>query len=70
MNTKIVTNDFGYSLSKVEDGVFALEKLIEVETTGDFYDGIKLSKAIPQVYDAESRKKNLQLSYKIIKPYL
>ena len=67
MNTNVVAE--GSSISSVEDGASALESLLKVETTGEYYNGKKLAKAIPQVYDAESRKKLWQETLSILKEY-
>jgi NAD(P)-dependent dehydrogenase (short-subunit alcohol dehydrogenase family) len=70
MNTKMVLDDIGYSLSSVEDGADAVEFVIDSEQSGNYYDGKKLSRAIPQVYDVESRKNLWQMTTEILKDYL
>jgi len=55
MNTKMVLEGWGYSLTKVEQGAEAVENLLFATTTGEYYDGKKLSKAIPQAYDPKAR---------------
>ncbi len=55
MNTNMVMEDWGHSMTTVEQGAEALENLLFSETTGAYYDGKKLSKAIPQTYDPKAR---------------
>jgi NAD(P)-dependent dehydrogenase (short-subunit alcohol dehydrogenase family) len=55
MNTNMVLQDWGHTMSTVEQGAEALENLLFIETTGGYYDGEKLSKAIPQTYDPKAR---------------
>ncbi len=55
MNTNMVIQDWGRSSSTVDQGAEAVENLLFTETTGAYYDGKKLSKAIPQTYDPKAR---------------
>ncbi len=55
MNTNMVMEDWGHSMTTVDQGAEALENLLFPETTGAYYDGKKLSKAIPQTYDPKAR---------------
>jgi len=55
MNTNMVMEDWGHSMTTVEQGAEALENLLLTETTGAYYDGKKMSKAIPQTYDPKAR---------------
>ncbi len=55
MNTNMVLQDWGHAMTSVEQGAEAVENLLFTETTGAYYDGKKLSKAIPQTYDPKAR---------------
>lgn len=68
MNTKMVPEH--YVTSSVEDGAAAVQALLKVETTGKYYNGKRLAKAIHQIYDAESRKKLRELTKRALKLYL
>jgi NAD(P)-dependent dehydrogenase (short-subunit alcohol dehydrogenase family) len=67
MNTNIIAA--GYSLSTVEDGTSSVEALIRVEDTGGYYNGKRLSKAIGQVYDEESKRRLWQGTSDILKDF-
>ncbi len=56
MNTNMVLNDWGYSLTTVEQGAEAVENLLFSEITGAYFDGKHLSKAIAQTYDLKARR--------------
>jgi NAD(P)-dependent dehydrogenase (short-subunit alcohol dehydrogenase family) len=66
MNTKMVYEYFGYTLSTVQDGVDAVmyvatsPKLEGV--TGKYFDQKQEAQANPQAYDREARRKLRQLS--------
>ena len=66
MNTNMVHEFFGSTMSTVEDGADALEYVSTspeiVEVTGAYYDQKRKSKANPQVYDPEARRKLRELS--------
>lgn len=70
MNTKMVLDDIGYSLSTIEDGVNAVESLLYAETTGKYYDGKNLSKAINQTYIKEERDTLKSITWKLIEEFL
>jgi NAD(P)-dependent dehydrogenase (short-subunit alcohol dehydrogenase family) len=70
MNTKMVLDEWGYSLSTVEQGASAVENLIHVDTTGAYYDKILLSKAIPQVYNLKARQTLTLITNDLLKNYL
>jgi NAD(P)-dependent dehydrogenase (short-subunit alcohol dehydrogenase family) len=61
MNTGMVMEHFGRNMTGVEEGLAALEYLAlspELDgVTGEYFDGKKKSKALPQAYDAEARAK-------------
>jgi NAD(P)-dependent dehydrogenase (short-subunit alcohol dehydrogenase family) len=61
MNTKMVLESFGRSLTTVEEGAEATLRLIcdpELErSTGRYFDGLEESRANPQAYDAEARRR-------------
>jgi NAD(P)-dependent dehydrogenase (short-subunit alcohol dehydrogenase family) len=71
MNTKMVLEYFGRSVTTVEEGAEALEYLAvsqEVANiTGTYFDGKRPAKALPQAYDPEARKKLKDLSEKLVK---
>jgi NAD(P)-dependent dehydrogenase (short-subunit alcohol dehydrogenase family) len=70
MNTNMVFEFFGRTMSSVEDGAKALEHLITSEdlenVTGEYFNGMRKSRAIDQAYDAEARKKIRELSLKLV----
>ncbi len=70
MNTKMVMDDWGYTLSTVEEGAEAVEYAISSETTGAYYDGKRISRAIAQVYDPEARQKLRNVTDELLKEYL
>lgn len=55
MNTKMVFEDWGYTLSTVEQGAEATENLLFPESTGEYYDMKRKAKAIAQTYDPKVR---------------
>ena len=57
MNTKMVAEDWGAAQSTVEEGAVAVENLVHTENTGQYYDRVKVGKAIPQAYDVAAREK-------------
>lgn len=70
MNTNMVDEFFGRTMSSVEDGAKALEQLItssELENvSGEYFNGMKKSRAIDQAYDVEARRKLHDLSLKLL----
>ena len=60
MNTKMVHDTFGYTMSTVEEGTEAVIRLAaspELEgVTGCYFDGTQEARANRQAYDAEARK--------------
>lgn len=68
MNTKMVPAH--YVSSSVQEGAAAVEALLKVDTTGKYYNGKRLAKAIHQVYDVESRTKLRELTNGMLKPYI
>jgi NAD(P)-dependent dehydrogenase (short-subunit alcohol dehydrogenase family) len=70
MNTKMVTNEWGYTLTTVEQGAEAVESLFSCETTGAYYDGKHLSRAIPQVYNTEARDRLKNLTMGLLRKFI
>ena len=69
MDTKMVSEWFGYTMSTVRQGAEAVERLAispELEgVTGRYFDGKREARADPQAYDAEVRKKLWDLSVEL-----
>jgi NAD(P)-dependent dehydrogenase (short-subunit alcohol dehydrogenase family) len=59
MNTKLVLESFGYTMSRIEDGVAATIRLVTDPkldaVSGRYYDQLREGKANSQAYDRESR---------------
>ncbi len=70
MNTKMVLEYFGNSMTTVEEGAEALEYLaVSPETagiTGAYYDRKRQSRALMQAYDPEAREKLKELSVSLV----
>jgi NAD(P)-dependent dehydrogenase (short-subunit alcohol dehydrogenase family) len=66
MNTKMVYESFGYTLSTVEDGVKALMYLAASpdldDVTGKYFDQQREARANAQAYDSAARRQLRQLS--------
>jgi NAD(P)-dependent dehydrogenase (short-subunit alcohol dehydrogenase family) len=66
MDTKMVQDTFGYTMSKVEEGAEAVVRLAvsrEVEgLTGRYFDGTREARAEGQAYDKEARQRLWELS--------
>ncbi len=66
MDTKMVQDTFGYTMSTVEEGTEAVVRLAisqEVEgVTGRYFDGTREARADGQAYDKEARQKLWELS--------
>jgi NAD(P)-dependent dehydrogenase (short-subunit alcohol dehydrogenase family) len=66
MDTKMVHETFGYTMSTVEEGAEAVVRLAaspEVEgVTGRYFDGMREARANRQAYDAEARRRLWALS--------
>ncbi len=66
MDTKMVHDTFGYTMSTVEEGTEAVDRLAvsqQVEgVTGRYFDGTREARANRQAYDAEARKRLWALS--------
>ena len=66
MDTKMVRDTFGYTMSTVEEGAEAVVRLAaspELEgVTGRYFDGTREARANRQAYDAEARKRLWALS--------
>ena len=70
MNTNMVYEFFGSTMSSVEEGVDALEYVATSEeaanVTGEYFDQKRRSKANPQAYDAEARGKLREMSFRLV----
>jgi NAD(P)-dependent dehydrogenase (short-subunit alcohol dehydrogenase family) len=66
MDTKMVQDTFGYTMSTVEEGTEAVVRLAvsqEVEAvTGRYFDGTREARADGQAYDKEARQRLWELS--------
>ena len=66
MNTKMVYESFGYTMSTIEDGVEATLRLAvapELDgVSGRYFDRLDERRAHPQAYDAEARRRLWRLS--------
>ena len=66
MDTKMVQDTFGYTMSTVEEGTEAVVRLAvspEVEgVTGRYFDGTREARADGQAYDKEARQRLWELS--------
>ena len=73
MNTKMVleTDYFGSPMTTIEEGAQAVEYLAtspELErVTGEFFDGMQQSRADPQAYDKEARRRLWRLSEHLVR---
>lgn len=69
MNTNMVYEFFGSTMSSVEDGADALEYVATSDqtagVTGEYFDQKRKSRANPQAYDAGARKKLRDLSFNL-----
>ncbi len=70
MNTKMVINDWGYTLTTVEQGAEAVENLLFSDSTGAYFDGKHPSEAIAQTYDPDSRQKLNEITWQLLDKYL
>ncbi len=70
MNTKMVYESFGYTLSTIEDGVRALLYLATSpkldHVTGRYFDQTRETRAHPQAYDREARRRLWDLSGQLV----
>jgi NAD(P)-dependent dehydrogenase (short-subunit alcohol dehydrogenase family) len=66
MDTKMALETFGYAMSTVQDGVEATLRLVvapELDAvSGHYFDRLRESRADPQAYDAEARRRLWRLS--------
>jgi NAD(P)-dependent dehydrogenase (short-subunit alcohol dehydrogenase family) len=74
MDTRMVRESFGYSISTVEEGSEAVLRLIvspEVEgVTGAYFDGMSEARANRQAYDPRARERLWTLSEQLCGPLL
>ncbi|HEY3018279.1 MAG TPA: hypothetical protein VGJ23_05560 [Gaiellaceae bacterium] len=70
MNTKMVYESFGYTMSTVEDGLEAtLQLAISPEldgVTGRYFDRLREARALEQAYDGEARRRLWRLSEELV----
>jgi NAD(P)-dependent dehydrogenase (short-subunit alcohol dehydrogenase family) len=67
MHTKMVLQARGSSLSTVEEGAEATERLIVADVgTGKYFDGQREARADPQAYDADARERLWELSERLV----
>jgi NAD(P)-dependent dehydrogenase (short-subunit alcohol dehydrogenase family) len=67
MHTKMVLESRGSSLSTVEEGAEATERLIlEDVGTGKYFNGQREARADPQAYDADARERLWELSEQLV----
>jgi NAD(P)-dependent dehydrogenase (short-subunit alcohol dehydrogenase family) len=66
MNTKMALESFGYAMSSIQDGVEATLRLVvapELDgVSGRYFDRLDESRANPQAYDADARRRLWGLS--------
>jgi NAD(P)-dependent dehydrogenase (short-subunit alcohol dehydrogenase family) len=66
MNTKMALESFGYAMSTIEDGVEATLRLVVAPEldgiSGRYFDRLDESRANPQAYDADARRRLWRLS--------
>jgi NAD(P)-dependent dehydrogenase (short-subunit alcohol dehydrogenase family) len=69
MNTNMVHEFFGSTMSSVEEGADAVEYVATSDETanitGAYFDGKKKSKAIGQAYDVDARRTLREISFKL-----
>ncbi len=69
MDTKMVFESFGSARTRVEDGARATERLIADPAldgvTGRYFDATEKSRADPQAYDPEARRRLWELSERL-----
>jgi NAD(P)-dependent dehydrogenase (short-subunit alcohol dehydrogenase family) len=74
MDTKMVLDTFGHTMSTVQEGATATVRLVvspELEgVTGRYYDGQLEARANRQAYDAAAREKLWALSEELCGPFL
>ena len=70
MNTNMVLQDWGYTLSTVEDGAKAVVNLLSPPATGQYFDGMHTAKSIPQTYIRKEREMLHKITWKILDRYL
>ena len=67
MHTKMVLQARGSSLSTVEEGALATERLILDDVgTGRYFNGQREARADPQAYDADARERLWELSERLV----
>lgn len=70
MNTKMVMESFGYTLSTIEQGADAVENLLNTNTSGKYYDGTQPSKAIAQAYDSKARASLKKITWDLLEKFI
>jgi NAD(P)-dependent dehydrogenase (short-subunit alcohol dehydrogenase family) len=67
MHTKMVLQARGSSLSTVQEGAEATERLIVDDVgTGKYFNGLREARADPQAYDADARERLWELSERLV----
>ena len=70
MNTKMVYESFGYTMSTIEDGVEATLRLVlapELDrVSGRYFDRLSEGRAHAQAYDADARRRLWELSEELV----
>ncbi len=70
MNTKMVLEEWDYTMTSVEQGAEAVENLLLTGSSGQYFDGKKPSKAIPQTYDPEARNALKNITLELLADFL
>jgi NAD(P)-dependent dehydrogenase (short-subunit alcohol dehydrogenase family) len=74
MNTKMVYESFGYTMSTIEDGLAATLRLVvapELDgVSGRYFDQLSEDRAQEQAYDRDARRRLWELSDELVAPYL
>jgi NAD(P)-dependent dehydrogenase (short-subunit alcohol dehydrogenase family) len=70
MNTKMVLEDWDYSMTTIDQGAEAVEALLSIEVTGEYFDEKHTATAISQTYDPEARSALKNVTMEILKKYL
>jgi len=68
MNTNMAGNSL--AINSVDTGVLAVESLLYYNSSGDYFNGTKLSKGINQIYDMPSRETLNKITLDILAKYL
>jgi len=69
MNTKMVLEDWGKAQSTVEEGANSVEKLLQTDVTGEYFDQTEKGEAIPQTYDKQVREKLKETTERLLEKF-